>query len=94
MADVKVTSAQYSLNWLDVLKGAIIAVVMVVLTPIEEALRTGGKVDWTVVGGAAASAFFAYLVKNFFTPATVQKTISNSEVADVKAANSVNLVIK
>ena len=94
MADVQVTSKQYSVNWKDILKGALVAVGMVILTPVEEALRTGGKIDWTIVGGAAVTAFVTYLVKNFFTPAAVQKTIPNDQVADIKQAGSVDLVVK
>lgn len=94
MADVQVTSPKYSINWQDVLKGAVVAVIMAVMTTIEQAISAGVKIDWKVVGGVAVGALVAYLTKNFFTPAAVQKTITNDEVADVKAAGRVDLVVK
>jgi hypothetical protein len=94
MADVQVTSPKYSLNWQDALKGAVVAVIMAVLTPIEEFLRIGAKIDWALIGGVAVSAFIAYMVKNFFTPAAIQKSITNEEVAEIKEAKSVDLVVK
>lgn len=94
MADVQVTSPKYSVNWQDALKGALIAVLMAVLTPLEELLRTGAKIDWTLIGGVAITAFLSYMVKQFFTDAKVQKTIPNDQVAEVKQASSVDLVVK
>jgi len=94
MADVQVTSPKYSVNWQDVLKGAVVAVIMAAMTTIEQAISAGVKIDWALVGSVSAGALIAYLTKNFFTPATVQKTIPNDQVADVKQASGVDLVIK
>ncbi len=95
MADVQVTSKQYSLNWQDVLKGAIVAVIMAVVTTVEESLRTGAKIDWAMVGSIAIGTLVSYLAKNFFTGATVQKPVTSEEVTALKAGDSkVELVAK
>lgn len=94
MADVQVTSPKYSINWHDVIQGGIIAVIMAVMTTIEEAVNAGSKIDWTVVGGVAVGALVSYLAKKFFTGATVVKPVANDQVAEIKAANKVDLVVK
>lgn len=96
MADVQVTSGKLSLNWQDIFKGAIVAVIMAAMTTIEQAISAGVKIDWALVGSVSAGTLVAYLAKNFFTGATVQKAIPNAAVADTKAAiaDGADVVIK
>jgi len=61
----------FSLNWLDLGKGLLVAVIGAILTGIYEAI-TAGSLTWTwaffqpiVLTGVAAG--IAYLIKNFLT---------------------------
>lgn len=88
MADVQVTSKQYSINWKDTLKGGLVAAIMSVATIVEEALRAGGfaAIDWAMVGSIAFGTFMSYMIKNFLSPAAIQKTVTNEEVEKLKPA--------
>lgn len=70
----QVTSEQFTINWRDVGRGAIVAVVMAVLTSIQQTLETGGleTINWKAVGSVGVGALISYLVLQF-TSAT--KTI-------------------
>ena len=61
----------FSLNWMDLLKGLLVAVIGAILTGIYEAI-TAGSLTWTwaffqpiVLTGVAAG--IAYLIKNFLS---------------------------
>ena len=61
----------FSLNWLDLAKGLLVAVIGAILTGIYEAI-TAGALTWTwaffqpiVLTGVAAG--IAYLIKNFLS---------------------------
>ena len=71
MKEQIVTSKKFSLNWLDAAKGLLMSVITGVLVSIESALQTG-ELNWKKIAIAAAAAGVAYLLKNFFTPATVK----------------------
>lgn len=87
MADIKVTSKKFSLNAQDFVKGAFLAVGASVLTYLQNALSTENfEIKWKLVGMVAIGSFVTYLVKNYFTPATIQKPISNKEVDEIKPA--------
>ena len=96
MADVQVTSKQFSLNWQDGLKGLIVAVITTVLGIVENSLTAGAAIDWKNIGLTAITVAVAYLAKNFFTPATVQKPVTSAEVDDIKAkgVDTIDLVAK
>lgn len=61
----------FALNWMDLLKGLLVAVIGAILTGIYEAI-TAGSLTWTwaffqpiVLTGVAAG--IAYLIKNFLS---------------------------
>lgn len=86
IAPVTVTSKKYWLNAKDFLKGMFIAIGTSVFTVVQTSLDAGQLVlNWKTIITVALAASVTYLLKNFFTPASVQKVIPNSEVADVKA---------
>lgn len=64
-------SGVYTLNWRDVVKGAALAAITAVSTGIYQAIQLEGfAFNWIVfkpIVLSAASAFLAYLIKNFFT---------------------------
>lgn len=63
------TSNQFAINWQDVAKGLLMAVLTPVFAIITQSVQAGNLTfDWKVIGGAALAGFFAYLTKNFFTP--------------------------
>jgi hypothetical protein len=65
------TSKFLSLNWLDVAKGLVMAVLTPVMTVIGQSIEAGVFVfDWKAIGLSALAGGFAYLLKNFFTPTT------------------------
>lgn len=59
-------SKKYSVNWLDVVKGAIVATLTSGLTALQTAIDSG-SIAWKPVGMAALAGFVGYLIKNFFT---------------------------
>lgn len=78
------TSGKFSLGAKDFLKGAILAVLTPVVTVLIQTLQAGSLVfNWTAIGVTAASAFLAYIVKNYLSPAQI--VIENPHPTDVKA---------
>ncbi len=60
-----------SLNWRDIAKGLLMAVLTPVVVVIQQSLESGIFVfDWKSIGLASLSGRVAYLVKNFFTKPT------------------------
>lgn len=69
------TSGLFSINWADAGKGFITAAIAAALTSGYQALTTGKFTldDLKVACIAGLTAGIAYLIKNFFTPATDTK---------------------
>lgn len=66
------TSGLFSLNLQDLGKGLIMAVLVPVVTIVEQSIQAGSLIfNWTSIGMAAAGGGLAYLVKNFLTPAQI-----------------------
>ncbi len=73
------TSNLYAINWQDVAKGLLMAVLTPVFAIITQSVQAGNLTfDWKVIGGAALAGFLAYLTKNFFSPPV---SSSNSPIA-------------
>lgn len=77
----QITSEQFSINWRDVGKGALIAVITAVLTVILEAVQEGGlnAINWAAVATAGTSALAAYLLKQFTDPTKTVRTYKKVE---------------
>ena len=57
-----------SLNWLDIGKGLLMAILTPVVVIVQQSIEAGAfTFDWKSIGLAAVGGGFAYLVKNFFT---------------------------
>lgn len=64
------TSNFLSLNWQDVGKGLIIAILTPVLVLVQNSVDAGTLVfNWKALAMAAVGGGVAYFIKNFFTPA-------------------------
>lgn len=65
-----------SLNWLDLLKGLLVAVLGAILTGVYQALQAGTIqfiwLFWQPILFTGLSAGIAYLIKNFLTNSTGQ----------------------
>jgi len=61
-------SDRFTLNWNDFLKGLIVAVIMPVLTIIQNSISEGELTfNWRLIGLTAVGALVAYLIKNFLS---------------------------
>lgn len=67
------TNKQYTLNYRDLLRGLLIAVITAVLTSALDALNVGGidNLNWKSIGVIGLTAGISYLVKNYFTPTEI-----------------------
>ncbi len=61
------TSKKFTINWRDIAKALLIAVITPALYIIQEAIAKGTFPSWNEIGIAAVSGAVAYLIKNFFT---------------------------
>jgi len=84
-----VTSPKYAINWKDAARGLLIAVLASVLVVIENSIDAGDfNFNWRNISKVAVSAGVAYLIKNYFTPASVKTEISNEEAKKIVAEKS------
>ena len=68
-----VTSKQFTIDWRDIAKGLLMAVITPVLFIIQQSLVAGELTfNWKAIGIAAVSGGVAYIIKNFLTPSVVQ----------------------
>lgn len=64
-------STLYSVNWRDVIKGLVVAILTPVFVIIQQSITAGSLVfDWKAIAIAAVGGLLAYLTKNFFTDTT------------------------
>jgi hypothetical protein len=76
------TSKKFDLNWFDLVKGLIVAVVMAVLTILQNSLVAGSfDLNWKNIALVAAGTAISYLLKNFFTPPQIVVTNPTAETA-------------
>lgn len=58
----------FQLNWLDLVKGLMMAILTPAVVIVQQSLEAGTfTFDWKIIGLAAVGGGIAYLVKNFFT---------------------------
>jgi len=68
-----------SLNWSDIAKGFLMAVLTPVFVIVQQSIEAGVfTFDWKTIGLAAIGGGVAYLVKNFFTQSPVSGIIGGS----------------
>lgn len=64
-----IISKQFTLEWRDVLKGLIMAILTPVMVIIQQSLEAGKwEFHWQQLGMAAVGGGVAYIAKNFFEP--------------------------
>lgn len=83
------TSNLYSIDYRDLLKAFLMAILTPVLFIIEQTINSGQLTfNWKQIGMAAVGGGIGYLIKNFFTASTI-KTIADSPtlVAKVESAD-------
>jgi hypothetical protein len=83
------TSNLYSIDYRDLLKGLLIAILTPILVIVQNTVATGHLTfNWQQIGMAGVGGFVAYIGKNFFTASTI-KTVADSPtlVAKVEAAD-------
>jgi len=74
----------FSLNWRDIAKGLLMAVLTPAVVVVQQSLEAGVFVsDWKSIGLASIAGGVAYLVKNFFTKPDIQ-SIGNGQVPPIK----------
>lgn len=72
------TSNFLSLNWADLGKGLIVAILTPVIVAIQQSLESGVlTLDWKVLGISAVGGGVAYLTKNLFTQSKQISSISD-----------------
>jgi len=65
---MKSTSKKFRLNWVDIAKGGIIAIITPCVVIIQSSLDLGILTfNWKQIAMAAVGGFFAYLTKNFLS---------------------------
>ena len=71
------TSKFLSLNWADIFKGLLMAILTPAVVIIQQSLESGILIfDWKSIVTASIGGGVAYLLKNFLTP---QKEVSNTQ---------------
>src|SRR5687767_14565246 len=63
----QVLSEQFTINWRDILRGAILAVISAVLTTVQQIIEVDGieSIKWKTVATVALGALISYLALNF-----------------------------
>lgn len=89
MAEKVILSPKYSLQLRDFLKGALLAVITAVFPIIQSSLEKGElSFNWKLIATVSASAFIAYIAKNFFFEPTQVTTVYDSKAkAEIVAEN-------
>lgn len=90
------TSKQFTLNWSDIVRGLVVAVITPIITILTSSLNAGSLTfDWKAIGFTALAAAGAYLTKNLLTPAKIVVTDASKElVEEVKKGISQVVVTK
>lgn len=69
MAQKKILSEQGKLQLRDFVRGAVLAVIAAVLTPLVQSAGNGEwTIDWPIIGNTALIAFLGYIGKNLGEP--------------------------
>lgn len=65
-------SKQFSLSWIDYLKGAVVSALTSSLVVVQASLNAGEFVfNWKLIAMTALGGFIGYLLKNFFEPTKI-----------------------
>lgn len=86
-------SSLFNLNWQDLAKGFIVAVLGAIVAIIAPSIQAGNfTFDWTTIWHTGVAAGVAYIGKNFFTPPpkTIEVDPTKTEVIDSKTKQILN----
>jgi len=94
-ATTTTTSVTGTLNWRDILKGLLVAVITPVFTIIISSLNAGQfTLDWKAIGFTALAAALAYLSKNLFSPGTIIVTGESKETIKAVKEGDAKVTVK
>jgi len=72
MSTTVTTSKRFTLDWTDLFKGLKVAVILPILTIIQQSIEKGSfSFDWKLIALTGIGGLVAYLIKNFFSPAEI-----------------------
>ena len=75
------TSNFLSLNWLDLSKGLLMAILTPAVVIVQQSIERGILTfNWKSIAMASIAGGFAYLVKNFFTPEAKPQSLADDEI--------------
>lgn len=76
-------SKRFTLDWQDILKGLIMAILFPAFLTIQQSLDAGRwDFDWKNIAMASIAGGVGYLIKNLFSPPTVKITTRTNEDAE------------
>lgn len=90
-------SPMFQLNWNDLLKGLIMAVLTPMALLVEQTIETGSMTfNWHSIAIAGAAGFMAYIIKNFLTPSAPTQTTTTTPDGTVteKVINTDSVAVK
>jgi hypothetical protein len=71
-----IISRQFTIEWRDILKGLVMAVLTPVMVIVQQTLDKGDLVfNWKQLSMAAVAGAVAYIAKNFFEPTKTVKIL-------------------
>jgi len=80
-------SDRFSINWNDLIKGLYMAVILPVLTVVQQSISHEELTfNWRLIGLTALGGLVGYLIKNFFTD-NVKDAEKTIEIAEKKASS-------
>ena len=86
-------STMFTIKTRDLIKGAVMAVLVPVLLIIQQSIAAGDLIfNWKAIGMAAIAGLVAYLLKNFFTDdvKASEKVLTEARQDAIKKSTGVN----
>lgn len=73
-----IVSKQFSLEWRDILRGLLMAVLTPAIVIVQQSIENGSfTFNWQQIGMAAVGGGVAYIIKNFLEPSKTVKILKS-----------------